>query len=260
MSLDLAQFLFRERFSRVQTHLPVKKIRSAIDELLHLLYPERKTIHLTLSEIQDEIRDQKALWKSLFELLKIDSPETECEALFNAIPNLVQDLDLDAQAAFEGDPAANSIQEITLSYPGFYAIMVYRFAHFLHTRKMALIPRILSEYAHERTGIDIHPGAKIGQRFFIDHGTGVVIGETAEIGHNVKIYQGVTLGALSVKKSMQSKKRHPTIGDNVIIYANSTILGGETKIGSGSVIGGNTWITETVPENSIIFHSASHKS
>lgn len=167
-------------------------------------------------------------------------------AMIEAIPEIRRMARLDALAAFNGDPAAKSEDEVIVSYPGLEAIIVYRIAHFLHDCGVPVIPRIMSEHVHGKTGIDIHPGAKIGESFFIDHGTGVVIGETCVIGNNVKIYQGVTLGALSVKKSLQNKKRHPTIEDDVTIYANATILGGETVIGKGSVIGGNSWITESV--------------
>lgn len=167
-------------------------------------------------------------------------------SLIEAIPELRRIISLDTIAAFNGDPAAKSGDEVIVSYPGLEAIIVYRLAHFIHLKGVPVIPRIMSEYIHGKTGIDIHPGATIGESFFIDHGTGVVIGETTVIGKNVKIYQGVTLGALSVKKSFQNKKRHPTIEDDVTIYANATILGGETVIGKGSVIGGNSWITESV--------------
>lgn len=167
-------------------------------------------------------------------------------SLLEAIPELRRMISLDTIAAFNGDPAAKSGDEVIVSYPGLEAIIVYRLAHFIHLKGVPVIPRIMSEYIHGKTGIDIHPGATIGESFFIDHGTGVVIGETTIIGKNVKIYQGVTLGALSVKKSLQNKKRHPTIEDDVTIYANATILGGETVIGKGSVIGGNSWITESV--------------
>jgi serine O-acetyltransferase len=162
----------------------------------------------------------------------------------------------DAKAALEGDPAARSLEEVILSYPGLEALMVHRIAHFLNDRGVPLIPRIMSEYIHGKTGIDIHPGATIGEECFIDHGTGVVIGETCILGTHVKLYQGVTLGALSVKKDMANKKRHPTIEDNVTIYAGATILGGETVIGAGSVIGGNTWITESVAPESKIYKPA----
>lgn len=171
-------------------------------------------------------------------------------SLIEEIPELRRKIMLDAQAALEGDPAARSFEEIILSYPGLEAIMVYRIANFLHKNGVPLIPRIMSEYIHGKTGVDIHPGATIGESFFIDHGTGIVIGESCIIGNNVKLYQGVTLGAISVKKSLSNKKRHPTIEDNVTIYAGATILGGETVIGKGSVVGGNVWLTESVPENS----------
>ena len=156
----------------------------------------------------------------------------------------------DVQAAYDGDPAAYSTDEIIFSYPGLFAITVYRIAHELWELKVPMIPRIMTEYAHSKTGIDIHPGAKIGKYFFIDHGTGIVIGETTEIGDNVKIYQGVTLGALSTRKGQQLKgtKRHPTIGDNVTIYSGTTILGGETVIGKGATIGGNAFIVNSVSE------------
>lgn len=167
-------------------------------------------------------------------------------AMIEEIPEIRRMAKLDAIAAFNGDPAAKSGDEVIVSYPGLEAIIVYRIAHFLHKSGVPVIPRIMTEHVHGKTGIDIHPGAQIGESFFIDHGTGVVIGETSIIGNNVKIYQGVTLGALSVKKTLQNTKRHPTIEDDVTIYANATILGGDTVIGKGSVIGGNSWITESV--------------
>ncbi len=173
-------------------------------------------------------------------------------ALIEEIPEIRRKIQLDTIAAFNGDPAAKSNEEVVLSYPGLEAILVYRIAHFLYKSGVPIIPRIMSEHVHGKTGIDIHPGATIGESFFIDHGTGVVVGETCVIGNNVKIYQGVTLGALSVKKNLQNKKRHPTIEDDVTIYANATILGGETTIGRGSTIGGNTWVTESVPAESVI--------
>lgn len=167
------------------------------------------------------------------------------------IPALEEAMLLDLEAAFVGDPAAKSKSEIICSYPGFLAIFVYRAAHILYEAGVPLIPRIMTEYAHSRTGIDINAGAAIGRRFFIDHGTGVVIGETTVIGDNVKIYQGVTLGALSTRlgRKLGGKKRHPTIENDVTIYSGATILGGDTVIGEGSVIGGNVFITESVPKN-----------
>ena len=172
---------------------------------------------------------------------------------FKELPQIRRLLAMDVGAAFRGDPAAKSVEEVILSYPGMDAIAVHRLAHYFWFRGIPLIPRMMSEIVHGRTGIDIHPGATIGESFFIDHGTGVVIGETTEIGRNVKIYQGVTLGALSVRKSEADTKRHPTIEDDVTIYAGATILGGGTRIGRGSVIGGNVWITESVGENSRVY-------
>jgi len=172
---------------------------------------------------------------------------------FEELPRIRAFLAKDLEAAVRGDPAAMSADEVILSYPGFQAITVHRMAHFLWTRQVPLIPRMMNEHVHRRTGIDIHPGAEIGESFFIDHGTGTVIGETTIIGDNVKLYQGVTLGALSVKKDESGHKRHPTIEDNVTIYANATILGGETVIGRGSIIGGSVWITQSVPPESKIY-------
>jgi serine O-acetyltransferase len=167
------------------------------------------------------------------------------------LPSIKKLLDTDIRAAYEGDPAAKGYDEIIFSYPGLLAISIYRLANLLHKYKVPVIPRIMTEHAHSLTGIDIHPGATIGESFFIDHGTGVVIGETTEIGHHVRLYQGVTLGALSLPEDagdqFRYKKRHPTIEDGVIIYSNTTVLGGETVIGARSVIGGNIWITESVP-------------
>jgi len=175
------------------------------------------------------------------------------EDFFEELPKIRIVLGKDLDAAVRGDPAAKSANEVILSYPGFQAITVHRIAHFFWTRQVPIIPRMMSELVHGWTGIDIHPGAQIGELFFIDHGTGVVIGETTVIGKNVKLYQGVTLGALSVRKEESDHKRHPTIEDDVTIYANATILGGETVIGSGSVIGGSVWITQSVPPGSKIY-------
>jgi serine O-acetyltransferase len=176
--------------------------------------------------------------------------------LLQSVPELQRLLSGDVRAAYEGDPAARSFDEVIYSYPGVFAVMVYRVAHRLHLAEVPLLPRMMTEHAHGSTGIDIHPGASIGERFFIDHGTGVVIGETCQIGNDVRLYQGVTLGALSLQGSMdplRHSKRHPTIGDRAIIYAGATILGGETVIGSDCVVGGNVWLTESVPQNTQVF-------
>lgn len=172
-----------------------------------------------------------------------------CERFISRLPYIQKMLLMDVQAGFDGDPAAKSKEDIIFSYPGLFAIYVYRIAHELYVQNVPFIPRIMTEYAHGKTGIDINSGAEIGRYFFIDHGTGIVVGETTVIGDYVKLYQGVTLGALSTRKGQQlaGVKRHPTIGDHVTIYANSTILGGETEIGCHSVIGGNSFITESVP-------------
>ncbi|MFA5816917.1 MAG: serine O-acetyltransferase [Bacteroidales bacterium] len=171
-----------------------------------------------------------------------------------ALPGLYETLTADAMAINEGDPAASSVEEVIISYPGFYAIMIYRIAHEMDRLSIPFIPRMLTEYAHSKTGIDINPKAKIGKSFCIDHGTGIVIGESTVIGNSVKIYQGVTLGALSVSKSCAGIKRHPTIEDNVTLYAGSTILGGDTTIGHDSVVGGNVWLTHSVEPYSLVIN------
>ncbi len=180
--------------------------------------------------------------------------------IMGALPALRATLEKDISAAYDGDPAAKSFEEIVLSYPSFEAISIFRIAHMFYALEIPLIPRIMTEYAHERTGIDIHPGATIGERFFIDHGTGVVIGETCTIGKNVKLYQSVTLGAKSFPVDengvpIKNIKRHPDIGDNVIIYAGATILGGNSVIGDNCVIGGNVWLTHSVPKNTQVFNA-----
>lgn len=191
-----------------------------------------------------------------------DEKETEAKKItlefLKRIPHIREYLSTDADATFDGDPAAFSISEIVISYPGYYAIMVNRLAHELHLLNVPLIPRIMTEYAHSLTGIDIHPGATLGRYLMIDHGTGIVIGETTIIGEHVKIYQGVTLGALSTHggQSLKSVKRHPTIKDNVTIYSNASVLGGETIIGEGSTIGGNTFITKSVPAGTVVNNKA----
>ena len=199
------------------------------------------------------------------ECLRYDLDFTHCEdrgheeavRFMRRLPEIRSILGTDVRAAYEGDPAAKSYDEIIFSYPGLWAITVYRVAHQLFEQGIPLMPRIMTEYAHHQTGIDIHPGAHIGESFFIDHGTGVVIGETTEIGKRVRLYQGVTLGALSLPKdvveSLRTKKRNPTVEDDVIIYAQATILGGETVIGARSTIGGNVWITESVPPDTKVF-------
>jgi serine O-acetyltransferase len=199
------------------------------------------------------------------ECLRYGLPCSQCEArghedairFMRELPRLRAVLAMDVRAAYEGDPAAQSYDEVIFSYPGLFAVTVYRMAHQLVRQEVPLMPRIMTEYAHSQTGIDINPGAVIGESFFIDHGTGVVVGETTEIGERVRLYQGVTLGALSLPRekvdSLRARKRHPTVEDDVIIYAGASILGGETVIGARSVIGGNVWITESVPPDTKVF-------
>ena len=204
----------------------------------------------------------KAVWESIENGLESllysmkdqlsEDPAVIAHRFLDQIPAIYDLLQTDVEAMVAGDPAATTSYEVIRTYPGFYALAFYRLAHGLHQEKVPLIPRILTEYAHSKTGIDIHPGASIGRYFFMDHGTGIVIGETTVIGERVKLYQGVTLGALSVDKSMASTKRHPTIEDGVVIYSGATILGGETIIGKNSIIGGNTWITKSIPPQSIV--------
>jgi serine O-acetyltransferase len=212
-----------------------------------------------------EILSEQIILAIRHDCIRQNQPCIHCEPLghkltvefLKELPKLRTMLAKDIRAAFDGDPAAKGYDEIIFSYPGIWAIMVNRIAHKLYIQGIPLMPRIMTEYAHGRTGIDIHPGAHIGESFFIDHGTGVVIGETCVIGNSVRIYQGVTLGALSLSKAdckrLRSKKRHPSIEDDVIIYANATILGGDTVVGARSVIGGNVWLTHSVPPDTEVF-------
>jgi serine O-acetyltransferase len=185
-----------------------------------------------------------------------DAAARICAEFLEALPMLRAGLELDARATCEADPAAKSVDEVLLAYPGFLALACYRIAHVLVALGVSLLPRLITESAHRMTGIDINPGAHIGRSLAIDHGTGIVIGETTVIGDRVRLYQGVTLGALSVRKELAQHKRHPTIEADVVIYANATILGGDTIIGAGSVIGGNVWLTHSVPPGSVVTHGA----
>ena len=254
-------------FQPLPSHAEIIRVLVMIHELLFPGYIGKQ--ELTGAQLRAHVESRMAwLYESLTEQLKraichstrVESgcevtgspPEEVAAAFLSELPRLRQVLTTDVAAAYEGDPAATSLDEIIFSYPSIYAVMVYRLAHELYKMRVPLIPRIMTEHAHHRTGIDIHPGTHIGERFFIDHGTGVVIGGTAVIGDNVKLYQGVTLGAFSFDKDaagqlVRNTKRHPTIEDDVVIYAGATILGGETVIGRGSVIGGNVWLTHSVP-------------
>ena len=232
------------------------KAEAFVEELYQLLFlPQHINMEETLRNNFDELQNK------LFELIKNTTDdklfaERQVEVLFDALPEIYDRLILDAESILEFDPATESLEEILLAYPGFFATYIYRISHQLWRQKIRTLPRILSEYGHSKTGIDIHPGAVIGEHFFIDHGTGIVIGETSVIGNHVKIYQGVTLGALNVSKDKANQKRHPNIEDNVIIYSGATILGGETTIGRDSIIGGNVWITQDVPSNSLVYNKS----
>ena len=222
-----------------------------------LFIPQSQKKHSTF-EMARELESFKSHLSTLIYDVIGDGEKTQkiTHLFFDEMPEVYEALLKDAEAILQFDPAADSIEEVLLAYPGFYATAVYRLSNILWKQGVKILPRVFAEYAHSKTGIDIHPGATIGSSFFIDHGTGVVIGESAVIGNHVKIYQGVTLGALSVNKDQAKSKRHPTIEDNVIIYSGATILGGDTVIGENSVIGGNVWLTNSVLPQSIVYHKS----
>ena len=231
------------------------KTEQFTDDLFHTLFDAKSCVETNINKLE-------SLFSEMYNLAGFDE-SIPCanvwDAFLQTLPTLLEKLNFDAKACVDFDPASNSVEEVYIAYPGFFAIAIHRFCNELFNLDVPLIPRLMSEYAHRLTGVDIHPGATIGESFFIDHATGIVIGETSIIKDNVKIYQGVTLGALQVKKSLQNTKRHPTVEENVVIYANATILGGETTIGANSVIGGNVWITSSVPENSFVYHKPETK-
>lgn len=228
--------------------------------VLGLLFPEfakhdfedRAQVIAFTEERKQELMQLIACVKGEPETTAEEIADHFCETLSTVRSKLLKDV----EAIYEGDPAAQSKGEVIRTYPGFYAMAAHRMAHILYRQQVPLIPRVISEHAHSKTGIDIHPGAVIGEYFCIDHGTGIVIGETTRVGDRVKIYQGVTLGAMSVKKSDASVTRHPTVEDDVVIYAGASILGGDTVIGKSSVIGGNVWLTQSVPAGSTIYYTA----
>lgn len=237
-----------------------KGTQEFVENLLAILFPHFcKEMFYTKEEIESRLvlleRDLKRL---LIPLLKDTSLNLEdiVKQFMQTLPNLHDKLWLDAEAITSGDPAAESVDEVILAYPGFSAIAIYRIAHEFYVMHVPIFSRLVTEYAHQITGIDIHPGAQIGTSFAIDHGTGIVIGESAIIGNDVKIYQGVTLGALSVDKKLAKSKRHPTIEDGVVIYAQAIILGGETIVGHHSVVGGNVWLTTSVPPFSSVYQES----
>ena len=228
------------------------RLKDRTEFFTNLLY---YTLFDSDTEVADQLEELERLFTELVDMAcwEHDKP---CSAIWQSymelLPEILRKLHLDAEAFVTNDPAANSIEEVYLAYPGFYAIAIYRLSHELYKFGLPLVPRLMTEYAHRLSGTEINPGATIGASFFIDHATGTIIGETTVIKDHVKIYQGVTLGALSVKREFRHTKRHPTVEDHVIIYANATILGGDTTIGANSIVGGNVWITSSVPPNSII--------
>lgn len=256
----IQQLFFKNRKSF--SHFPDKELaENFIDDLFNLLFTSYIGKYDTEEKLAMQYHEIKNTFSALlFELVKDEQKvKQHTDELFYELPEIYAALLLDAEAVLQFDPAALSIEEVLVAYPGFYAIAIYRIAHQLHAQGIKILPRLLGEYAHSKTGIDIHPGAVIGKSFFIDHGTGIVIGETTVIGNDVKLYQGVTLGALNVSKENASTKRHPTIQDGVIIYSGATILGGGTVIGRNSVIGGNVWLTYGVPDHSIVYHKSEIK-
>ncbi len=255
---DFAQRL--SEFSRGEcTAVPsIEETREFTDVLISTLFPIQQNGQARPEDISDELErctmKLRELLGSISKSLAL-SPEELTTAFFEELPGVFEQLVADAESIARFDPASSCVEEIILCYPGFYCISVYRIANILSRLGVPVIPRVMTEYVHGKTGIDINPGAEIGSPFFIDHGTGIVIGETARIGKHVKIYQGVTLGALTVEKSMAKTKRHPSIEDHVVIYAGSTILGGNTTIGHHTVVGGNTWITESVLPHSVVYRN-----
>jgi serine O-acetyltransferase len=259
----LAEFIeaLHKRSLEDNSELPNKPdVNRFVNEGIELLFPMDKprsldAYHLRFNGLSLQLERLLCVLKAGMK----HEPTYVIDRFFANLPGIYSQLLEDAEAIFRFDPAAESIREVVNAYPGFFAIAAYRMSHCLLNLGVPLLPRMMSEYAHSVTGIDINPGARIGNSFFIDHGTGVVIGETTDIGNHVKIYQGVTLGALSVEKSLASTKRHPTIEDNVVIYAGSTVLGGKTVVGHDSVIGGNVWLTNSVPPFSVVYHNSEVK-
>lgn len=243
-------------------HTPPPPLRAMAEELarraLALLFTQfAREVRVNSRDVRAEAQALESLLReALGFVLPAERVSTVATEFLNQLPHVHDALEDDAMAILSGDPAAASREEVIQAYPGFLATAVHRLAHELYTRGVPVLPRLLSEWSHRETGIDIHPGATIGRSFAVDHGTGVVIGESSLIGNGVRIYQGVTLGALAVSKRLAHKKRHPTIGNDVVIYANATILGGQTEIGDGSIIGGNVWLTHSVPPLSIVQFSS----
>jgi len=261
MKYDEFAKMLKERRDDHSLGFQLKKgTQEFVDNLLAVLFPHFcKEGFFTFGEIQSRLilleRDLKRLLIPILKDTPLNLDEITVDFM-QALPTINDKLWLDAEAITSGDPAAESVDEVILAYPGFTAIAYYRIAHEFYLMHVPIFPRLITEYAHQLTGIDIHPGAQIGSSFAIDHGTGIVIGESSIIGNNVKMYQGVTLGALSVDKKFAKSKRHPTIEDDVVIYAQAIILGGETIVGHKSVIGGNVWLTTSVPPFSSVYQES----
>lgn len=249
--------IYQSNFLEKRILLNKKKAKYWINEMSYWLFCSNKEyIEYDFFELKEA--ELKTVLKELLEQEEFTKEVSNqmADDFFNNISKVYNQLSQDLKAILAFDPAAKSRNEVLIAYPGFFAITVHRIAFVLWKEKAFILSRLIAEYAHSKTGIDIHPAATIGESFFIDHGTGIVIGETAVIGKNVKMYQGVTLGALTVSKDKATEKRHPTIEDDVVIYANATILGGNTTIGKGAVIGGNVWITNSIPAKSLVFHKS----
>lgn len=259
--MSISKFITKLHSHHLQstTSFPDKEMaREFIDGFFEFLFIPQKQKKRCEYEMAKSFESHNSHLSTLIYDVIGDGDKTQeiTNRFFEEVSNIYDNLQKDAAEVLKFDPAAESLEEVLVAYPGFYATAVYRFSHQLWKQGVKILPRVFAEYAHSKTGIDIHPGAEIGEAFFIDHGTGIVIGETTVIGNRVKIYQGVTLGALSVNKDEAKTKRHPTIEDNVIIYSGATILGGDTVIGHDSVIGGNVWLTNSVLPNSIVYHKS----
>jgi len=260
MKKEFAEKLYTKH-QQTENYPSTASVTNFTIKVLEILFPALSEKPKNYHSAETVARDLEILKQDLINILQIipslsHDPIKLAEVFFDKIDQVYELLQTDIEAIVQGDPAANNEYEVIRAYPGFYAISFYRLAHLLHQMEVPLLPRILTEYAHSQTGIDIHPAATIGPYFFIDHGTGIVIGETSNIGKYVKLYQGVTLGALSVSKELSQTKRHPTIEDNVVIYSGATILGGDTVIGNDSIIGGNVWLTKSIPPYSVVYHVA----
>lgn len=257
ITTDFIRLLF-EKHNKIPSYPSTSSVSGFVIKLFLLLFPEQTNNQFdSQKKLVDAFVQLQVELEGILRIMQVHLPQNAAyiaKYFFEVIPEIYRVLNTDAEAIYSGDPAAKSEYEVIRAYPGFYAIAFYRFAHILHNLEVPLIPRLITEYAHSKTGIDIHPAAIIDEYFYIDHGTGTVIGETCHIGKNVKLYQAITLGALSVSKNMVSLKRHPTIEDDVVIYSGATILGGETIIGKGSIVGGNVWLTRSIAPGTKIYH------